>query len=113
MNKKRIREDFRDAVFARDKNACKKCGAKNVKLDAHHVTDRNAMPAGGYVKENGITLYDPKCHMLAEKFHISGGKEWEPGMHPDDLYKMIGSNYEKALAASEKLNEKIEKQKSS
>lgn len=41
--------------------------------------------------------------MLAEKFHISGDTEWEPGMHPDDLYKLIGSSYEMAVKASERL----------
>jgi len=104
MKKKQIiRNKFREAVFQRDGHRCKKCGTKDVKLDAHHITDRNDMPGGGYVPENCITLCDPSCHMLAEKFHISGGQEWEEGMHPSDLYKMIGSSHEKALAASEKL----------
>lgn len=103
-----IRENFREAVFKRDGYKCKKCGRtqSQVKLDAHHVTDRNELPNGGYVPENGITLCDDLsdgCHVKAEKFHISGGEEWEPGFHPDDLYKDIGSSYEKALKASERL----------
>jgi 5-methylcytosine-specific restriction endonuclease McrA len=110
MNRKqKIRDNFREAVFKRDGHKCKRCGkpASQVKLDAHHVTDRNGMPNGGYVKENGISLCEDGkgggCHMLAEKFHISGGKEWEPGMHPNDLYAMIGSSYDLAVKASERL----------
>lgn len=100
MNKKQIRQVFRDAVFGRD-GKCVFCG-KTENLDAHHITDRNEMPNGGYVKENGITLC-PEHHLQAEKFHISGGKEWDEGFHPDDLYKKIGSSYFSALKASEKL----------
>jgi 5-methylcytosine-specific restriction endonuclease McrA len=110
MNKKqKVRDNFRESVFKRDKHKCRRCGkpATQIKLDAHHITDRHDMPNGGYVAANGITLCDDgtpdSCHMLAEKFHISGGKEWEPGMHPNDLYAMINSSYEMAYAASERL----------
>jgi hypothetical protein len=99
--KKAVREAFRTAVFARDKHKCVFCDCK-ADLDAHHITDRTEMPNGGYVKENGITLC-PTHHMEAEQFHISGGKEWTPGKHPDDLYKLIGSSKEKAIRASERL----------
>lgn len=64
------------------------------------------MPNGGYVKENGISLctipfgLEPSCHEKAEKFHITGGKEWTPGMHPDDLYRLIGSSETMATKAS-------------
>ena len=51
--KQKVREDFRNSVFERDGHKCKICGS-NDKLDAHHITDRNEMPNGGYVKENGI-----------------------------------------------------------
>jgi len=100
-NKKLIRQQFRNAVFKRDAYKCIFCDADN-ELNAHHITDRNEMPNGGYVLENGATLC-PQHHMMAEKFHISGGKEWEPGFHPDDLYKEIGSSKEKAIEVSEKL----------
>lgn len=70
-----------------------------VELDAHHITDRNKMPGGGYVKENGITLC-PECHAKAERFHQTNGEEHEMGFHPNDLYAIIGSSYEKALEAS-------------
>ncbi len=77
------------------------CGAKNILLECHHIIDRTEMPNGGYVKENGISLCD-NCHLKAEKFHISSKIEFEPGYHPDDLYKKIKSSYEKAINASNK-----------
>lgn len=116
-SKKDIRRNFRDNTFDRDDYCCKLCGngpvyeAPESVFDAHHITDRSEMPNGGYVKENGITLckYNQEglekdsCHMKAEKFHITEGIEWEPGMHPNDLYKLIGSSKEAAIKASEKL----------
>lgn len=115
--KKKIRRFFKEDTFDRDGYCCKWCGNGPVYentdsvFDAHHITDRNEMPNGGYVKENGITLCkynaeggeENSCHMKAEKFHITGGAEWEEGMHPDDLYNLIGSSYEEAVNASEKL----------
>lgn len=102
--KKKIRDNFRNAVFDRDGNKCRVCGwalfADGLTLDAHHITDRNLMPNGGYVKENGISLC-PGCHEKAEVFHSTG--EALPGWSPDDLYKLIGSSYEQAAKASERL----------
>jgi len=95
MKKKQIiRMKFSEAVFKRDGFKCVFCNEKE-DLDAHHITDRNEMPNGGYVKENGITLC-PNHHMEAEEFHITEGKKWIDGMHPDDLYKKIHSSYELA-----------------
>lgn len=117
-NKKKIRRKFREDTFDRDDYRCKWCGedyskmdSPELALDAHHITDRKEMPGGGYVKENGISLCkmnedgleEGSCHMKAEKFHISEGKEWEEGMHPDELYELIGSSHEEAVKASEKL----------
>ena len=111
-NKKQIRKKFRDEVFDRDGYKCAWCGMPNTgdNMDAHHITDRNDMPNGGYVKENGISLckegekgFEDSCHMKAEKFHISGGVEWNEGMHPDDLYELIGSSKELAIEKSERL----------
>lgn len=107
--KKEIRNKFREDVYKRDKYICRICNhlygpEKAIEfLDAHHITDRSEMPNGGYVKENGISLCKDDCHMKAEKFHINEGKEWEPGMHPDDLYKLINSSKEIAIKASKKL----------
>lgn len=99
--KQLVRLKFRETVFARDNHTCKFCTVKE-NLDAHHITDRNEMPNGGYVKENGITLCEIH-HMQAEQFHISGGTQWVEGMHPNDLYKVIDSSYDKAYKASERL----------
>lgn len=100
--KKMIRRKFRKAVFQRDNLTCHVCGSTRCEdeLDAHHITDRSLMPNGGYVKENGITLCKDTCHLLCEEYHISGGTNWHEGLHPDDLYEMIGSSYERAREAS-------------
>jgi hypothetical protein len=75
-------------------------GVELVPLDAHHITDRHDMPNGGYVAENGITLCDEGCHRRAELFHQVG--EAEPGFTPEDLYRLIGSSFVEAVAASER-----------
>ncbi len=100
-SKAQIRAKFRDAVFTRDGHHCVFCSITD-NLDAHHITDRNDMPNGGYVKENGISLC-PMHHMQAEVFHISGGTEWIPGMHPLELYVKINSSYELAVERSNRL----------
>ena len=108
MNKKKkIRQNFRTSVFARDGYKCRKCGAENVDLDAHHITDRNEMPNGGYVKENGISLCQEKCHIKAEVFHSSNGEHCVEGFHPNDLYELIGSNEKDAFDASIMLIRKL------
>lgn len=98
--KKRIRQAFRDSVFDRDSHACRVCGAKVADLDAHHITDRNLMPNGGYVKENGISLCH-EHHEMAEVFHSTG----EPlaGFSPDELYVLVGSSHVAAVKASQRL----------
>lgn len=106
MGKKNIRHEFRTQVFKRDKNTCKVCNKKydsTEHLDAHHITDRSEMPNGGYVKENGITVCKIDCHFKVEMFHIYEGEQWEPNLHPDDLYKLIGSSKELAIKKSEEL----------
>ena len=114
MSKKLIRKEFREAVFERDRYTCRLCGragydknaevkGKGLALDSHHIVDRSELPGGGYVVSNGISLCEAD-HLKAEKYHISGGKEWEPGMHPDDLYQIIGSSYDKAFEDASKLD---------
>jgi hypothetical protein len=104
--KKQVRQGFRTAVFARDGFACRGCGFPSSperaeqELDAHHITDRNEMPNGGYVPENGIALC-AACHLKAESAHCS-----EPipsGFAPADLYDRIGSSEPEARAAAERL----------
>src|SRR4051812_1440335 len=116
-DKKRIRADFRMAVFTRDRFRCVMCGKPGhspkdasahkkfhanpvVVLDAHHITDRNKMPGGGYVKENGISLCE-KCHLKAEQYHMVGSAP--SGYAPNDLYAKIGSSFVKAYTASLKM----------
>ncbi len=101
MNKHEIRKTFREPVFRRDNNCCVFCDTREG-LDAHHITDRHEMPNGGYVVENSITLCHVH-HLAAERFHVSSGKEWEPGMHPDDMYRKIKSSYQAALSASKSI----------
>ena len=98
--KKLKRKKFRDVCFARDKYACVMCSFRSSpdkceeELDCHHISDRHLFPNGGYVKANGISLCD-QCHIKAEIFHSTG--EALEGFHPNDLYKKIGSTFEKAL----------------
>lgn len=103
--KELVRERFREQVFTRARHRCEACGKVSSpercrdELDAHHITDRNQMPAGGYVADNGISLCKP-CHELAEVFHSTGTAP--PGWHPDDLYRRIRSSHERAFAASKR-----------
>ena len=98
---KKWRKEFNEAVFNRDNHVCKVCGAGG-KLDAHHITDRHDLPNGGYVESNGISLCEP-CHIKAGEHHITNGKSWPKGFHPEDLYEMIDSSYEQAWKDSEAL----------
>jgi hypothetical protein len=126
--KKQVRAAFRLAVFERDGYRCRVCGKQwspdqadpNQKLvNAHHITDRSEMPNGGYVMENGITVCDvgsfenpsQSCHMRVEQWHITrddpewkGGQRVEDGLHPDELYDLIGSSFEQAWEMSEILH---------
>lgn len=108
MNKKKIvRAKFRLSVFTRDNFACKICGLgvpqlSPGELDAHHITDINDMPNGGYVAENGITLC-PDCHLKAELVQPSDELTFTE-FGPEHLYKLIGSSVELAIKASRKLS---------
>lgn len=100
LNKKQIRSNFRNGVFQRDEDKCKICKSRE-NIAAHHITDRNEMPNGGYILENGITLC-PSCHFKAEQFHINNGKKWEDGFHPNDLYNLINSSKQIAIKKDKK-----------
>ncbi len=108
-NKQFIRDKFRTAVFERDKYTCVTCGLKAKKtnvqnvLDAHHITDRNEIENGGYIKENGISLckIGENCHMKAEHYHSTGTAIL--GFSIKELYEKIGSSEEKAREAAAKL----------
>lgn len=112
--KKEIRANFRRAVFERDNHKCVICGhnicSKGIfthlstedVLDAHHITPREEMPNGGYVKENGISLCKEKCHLLAEAY--LQGTETNSDFSPQNLYRKVGSSFEQAIAASKRLS---------
>lgn len=105
VKKKAVRAAFRKAVFERDNYTCVVCGHKwdieesdpSLQLvNAHHIEDRSTMIDGGYTVNNGVTVCDIKsfdnpndsCHMKVEKFHSTGIAD--PGLHPNDLKRMIG-----------------------
>ena len=58
------REEFKKAVFSRDKGCCVLCSGTPV--TAHHIMDRKLFPDGGYVVDNGASVCDP-CHVLCER----------------------------------------------
>ena len=99
--KKQRRAAFRKAVFGRDGHKCVFCPI-TVGLDAHHITNRNEMPNGGYVVENGITLC-AEHHLAAETCGVGSG--WHIRYSPGALYELIGSSMEKAVAADKKEQE--------
>lgn len=109
---KQWRKQFREAVFRRDGNRCRICGQAD-NLDAHHITDRHLLPAGGYVTSNGITLCGGEnqgsCHWMAEQYHITNGTAWKQGFHPDDLYRIIDSSFEQAKEDALKLEKQVPK----
>ena len=83
-------------------------------MDAHHITNRNDMPNGGYVPENGVTLCnkptregrDVSCHEDAEAWlnpdRVAAGDIW-PDCDPDTLYLLIDSSPEEAIEAAKRL----------
>jgi len=62
------RDDFRAAVFKRDRNACLVC--EKPAVDAHHILERKLWPDGGYYLENGASLCE-EHHIEAEETRIS------------------------------------------
>jgi len=108
MSKKKIRSKFNADVLGRDNFKCKLCGRWDVKLDAHHITNRNEFENGGYIKSNGISLCDDGengCHFKVEKFYFSDGiiNDLDNQYHPNNLYKLIDSSFEKAKGDDLKL----------
>lgn len=108
MNKKQIRAKFRNDCFTRDKYSCKICGVRfslitaEDNLDAHHITPRENIINGGYVKENGITLCKNKCHLLAEKY--LSHENFDIKYSPENLYALINSSLEIALISASKIS---------
>lgn len=95
-SKKMIRAEFRDSVFKRDRNKCVFCDVKT-ELDAHHINDRDEMPGGGYVKENGITVCK-KHHERCEAWYVDPVANYE--FSPTKLFSIIASSPELAYSSS-------------
>lgn len=57
------RDDFRNAVFARDKHRCVVCGSPA--KDAHHLVERRLFADGGYYIDNGVSVCADH-HLMAE-----------------------------------------------
>lgn len=62
------RDEFREAVFARDRRRCVVCG--QAAQDAHHIVERRLWPDGGYYIENGASLCG-QHHIEAEETRLS------------------------------------------
>lgn len=102
------RDEFRQAVFARDGYKCVWCGYPGPKgkligtdgLDAHHIIERRLWPDGGYYIENGASLCG-SCHFAAEKTEISPADLWNalditrpplpPHLYEDQQYDKWGN----------------------
>lgn len=67
-NKLLTREQFKEAVFKRDKQKCICCGKPAV--DAHHLLERKLFTDGGYYLNNGVSLCE-ECHLEAETTEYS------------------------------------------
>lgn len=99
---KKWRKAFNEACLERDKYKCVFCET-TTNLDVHHIVDRHdpSISNGGYTLSNGITLCQ-EHHLLCEELHAIG--KCEPEYHPDNLFKIIGSSYDKAIKDSNNLN---------
>ncbi len=62
------RDQFRDAVWARDGHQCVVC--QQPAIDAHHILERRLWPDGGYYLDNGVSVCEVH-HMEAEETAIS------------------------------------------
>lgn len=64
-------KQWRTAVFERDNYTCQTCGARGVKVNAHHKKPYAYFPELRYELENGITLCVP-CHMAVHRRRYHG-----------------------------------------
>jgi hypothetical protein len=62
------RDQFREAVFARDGHKCVFCGLPA--QDAHHILERRLWPDGGYYLDNGASVCGDH-HLACERTDIS------------------------------------------
>jgi hypothetical protein len=92
------RDEFRNAVFARDKNLCVICKEKG--QDAHHILERRLFGNGGYFLDNGATLCGIH-HILAEQTILTCEEIRQAAgillavlpdhLYPDDRYDKWGN----------------------
>ncbi|MFA6094152.1 MAG: RNA ligase family protein [Elusimicrobiota bacterium] len=92
------RDQFREAVFARDDHRCVVCQAPA--QDAHHIMERRLWPDGGHILENGASLC-AKHHLAAERTDLScealrdaagiGPIVLPPHLYPDQPYDKWGN----------------------
>lgn len=92
------RDQFREAVFARDRHRCVICRAPG--QDAHHIIERRLFDDGGYYLNNGATLCGP-CHFKAETTVLEADAiRWACGIrhslipehfYPDERYDKWGN----------------------
>ena len=68
MSKLLTRDEFREAVFARDNHKCVFCGAPAV--DAHHIIERRLFTDQGYYLDNGASVC-AECHIKCETTEYS------------------------------------------
>ena len=66
--KRLARDQFRDQVFARDRNRCVFCPKPAV--DAHHILERRLWPDGGYYLDNGASVCE-EHHLACERTDFS------------------------------------------
>ncbi len=92
------RQEFRSAVFARDKGTCVVCYEPG--QDAHHIMERRLFPDGGYTLDNGVTVCG-FCHLRAESTDLSCQRLRDlagittivlpPHLYPDSEYDKWGN----------------------
>lgn len=92
------RDDFRDAVFARDKHQCVFCALPA--QDAHHILERRLWPDGGYYLSNGASVcgqHHLECEMTkisVEEVRAAAGITkaiLPPHLYPDHQYDKWGN----------------------
>jgi hypothetical protein len=94
------RDQFREAVFARDGHSCVVCNQPG--QDAHHIMERRLFPDGGYYLANGATLCGD-CHYRAESTELTPLRiRWDAGidtailpphLYSDEEYDKWGNPY--------------------
>lgn len=92
------RDDFREAVFARDGHKCVFCGAPAV--DAHHIVERRLFPCHGYHVSNGASVCEyhhiacEQTILSADDARIAAGIERviiPPHLYDDQPYDKWGN----------------------